>query len=123
MRNELVERGLTEDVADQPLLSLWLLESLLPVQGRELEDTATGPARQEAEQVPQVTERLDTVQLGAGEQRDEDGIDLPRVVVSDEEPIPPGDDLPAQRQLRRVVVDRQTSVFEKMAECVPLIAR
>ena len=51
---DLPERDLTEDVRSEPLLSVLLLESLLPVGGGELEDALHRPAREEAEEVAQV---------------------------------------------------------------------
>jgi hypothetical protein len=42
-----------------PLLSVWLLSSLLPELGRELQDIALGPAGQQREDVAQVGPGLD----------------------------------------------------------------
>ena len=49
MSAELAERDLAVDVGSEPLLSVLLLERLLPEGGRELEHTALRPARQQAE--------------------------------------------------------------------------
>ena len=43
----------------ESLLSLWLLSSLVPELGRELQDVALGPARQQREDVTQVGPGLD----------------------------------------------------------------
>jgi hypothetical protein len=73
----------TEDVRSQLLLSFGLLEGLLPIGGSELQQAVVGPARDEAQQVAQVGERLDAVQPGAGEQRDEDRVNLPCPLSAD----------------------------------------
>ena len=83
------ERSLAEDVGGEPLLCLFVLESLLPVHGSELEDAAARPAREQAEDVAQVGPGLDLVEPAAGEQRHEGRVDLGGVVVSDEEPVLP----------------------------------
>ncbi len=82
------EQNAAKDVGGQLLLSFDLLESLLPVCGGELEDAVMGPARQEAEQVAHVAERLDLVKPSAREQRNEDGVD-------------PASSLPTKSQFRR----------------------
>ena len=48
------EGDATEDVGVESLLSVALLEGVVPVRGRELEEAVLGPAGQEAEQVAQV---------------------------------------------------------------------
>src|SRR5438034_9911802 len=90
----LVERedGATEDVGGETLLSVLVLEGLLPVGGGELEDAAARPARQETEEVAQIGPGLDPVELAACDQRDEGDIDDGAVVAADEEPV-----LPAHR--------------------------
>lgn len=50
----LSERDPAEDVGGQPLLSLVLLERLLPVREGEGEDAGFGPRRQQAQEVPDV---------------------------------------------------------------------
>lgn len=50
------------------------------------------PARKQAEEIAQAAPRLDAVKLAACEQGDEAGVDVGRVVVGDEEPIPSTDD-------------------------------
>jgi hypothetical protein len=42
----------TEDVRVEGLLNLAFVEGLSPAGGSELEDAVTGPARDEAEQIP-----------------------------------------------------------------------
>lgn len=46
-----IERQPAEDVCSEPLLSLLLLERLLPVRGGEPQDAALGPRGEQAEQV------------------------------------------------------------------------
>ena len=82
-----VEEHPSKDVGGQLLLSLGFLEGLLPIGGRELENAVVGPARQEAEEIAEVGERLDLVEPGAGEQRDEDGVDAAGIGTSEEQPI------------------------------------
>ena len=86
---EQAEGSATEDVGVEPLLSVLVLEGLVPVRGSELEDAATRPAGEEAEEVAQVGPRLDLVELAAGEEGDEGGVDLGGVVAAHEEPVSP----------------------------------
>jgi hypothetical protein len=83
------EHGATEDVGGETLLSVLVLEGLLPVGGGELEGAAARPARQEAEEVAQVGPGLDSVELAARDERDEGDIDDGAVVAADEEPVFP----------------------------------
>src|SRR5215470_6745976 len=98
-----LEDGATEEVGVEALPSVMLLEGLLPVHGRELEDPARGPARQQAEQVAQVARRLERMELRAGQERHAGRVDLGGVVVAAEEPVFPADDLAAERALAVVV--------------------
>ena len=84
---QLPERDLAVDVGSEPLLSVLLLEGLLPVDGGELEDAPSRPAGDEAEEVAQVGRGLDLVQLAAGEERDEGGVHLTAVVGAQEDPV------------------------------------
>ena len=86
-RLEGAERGATEDVFFEPLLHIGALDGSSPVQRSETQHLLDGPGRQEAEQVAQVTQRLEPVHFAAGEQRDESGIDFAAVVISDEKPV------------------------------------
>ncbi len=61
--------GRAEDVGGQPLLSLVLLERLLPVRRSEGEDAGLGPGWQQAEEVPHVPDRLDPVHLASRQSR------------------------------------------------------
>src|SRR6476469_9671468 len=106
----------TKDVAFEGLLSLALLEGLLPVSGSALEHPARRPARQKAEQVAHVAERLDLVQAAAGQQRHEGRVDLAAVVAADEEPVLAPDDLAPEIQLADVVVQRQAAVVQESPE-------
>lgn len=76
-----------EDVGVETLLSVAILEGLLPVERGELQNAANGPAREEAEEVAQVSPGLEVVELAAREQGDEGGVDFSGVVVADEEPV------------------------------------
>ena len=89
MRVHCSEADLAEDVGVEPLLSVRVLESLFPVDRSELENALLIPARQQAEDVSQVPRRLDVVELAAGQERDESGIDLPAVVAAKENPVTP----------------------------------
>src|SRR6266511_6101931 len=110
---DLPQRDLAIDVGSEPLLSVLLLEGLLPVGGGELEDALRGPARYEAEQVAQVGRGLELVELAAREQRDEGRIHIAAVVAPQEQPILSSDCLAAQLALAEVVVDRQTRSEER----------
>jgi len=118
---EQAEGGAPEDVGVEPLLSVRVLEGLLPVEGRELKDPAGRPAGQKAEEVSEVGPGLDLVELAARQQRDEGRIDLGGVVGADEEPILAADRFPPQCSLGAVVVDGQAAVVEKLLECDPLV--
>src|SRR5215213_10317450 len=87
----LVERKdrAAEDVVGETLLSVLVLEGLLPVGGRELEDSTARPARQEAEEVAEVGPGLDAVELAAGQQGDEGDVDDGAVVAAHEQPVLP----------------------------------
>jgi hypothetical protein len=71
----------------EELLSLRLLASLLPAVGRELEDLALLPGRQESEDVAQVGRRLDGVKATAGDERDGDRVPASAVLTPAEEPV------------------------------------
>ena len=53
----------SEGIGEEPLLSVWLLRGLLPVQGRELEDAALRPGRKEAEEIAQVRPGFEAAEL------------------------------------------------------------
>ena len=76
-----------EDVSSQALLSVLLLESLLPEGGREVQDATERPGRQETEEVTKVGPGLEPVHLAARDKADEGGVHLAGVVVPDEEPV------------------------------------
>src|SRR5690349_24948138 len=108
--SNVLEQRAPEDVGGEFLLSLGVLKSLLPIGRRELENAVTWPGRQEAQQIPHVCERLDLVQPGAGQQRDEDRVDSRAVVAANEHPVFAAENLPAQIQLADVVAQRQSAV-------------
>ena len=119
---EQAEGRLPEDVGVEPLLSVLVLKGLLPVGGRELQDAADGPAGEEAEEVAEVGPGLDVVELAAGEEGDEGGVDLGGVVGADEEPVLAADGLAPQGALGGIVVERETAIVEEALERDPLIA-
>ena len=118
---EQTEGGAPEDVGVEPLLSVLILEGLVPVEGSEVKDPAGGPAGQEAEEVSEVGPGFDIVELTAREQRDEDGVDLGGVVGADEEPVLPSDGFPPQGPLGAIVVDGEAAVVEEALEGDPLV--
>lgn len=63
MEQSALHRDLAEGVSGEQLLSVLLLQGLLPVLGRELEDSVLRPGWQQAEDVAQVGPGLDVVQL------------------------------------------------------------
>jgi hypothetical protein len=65
-----------------------------PVERGEVKGAVFRPTRQEAEEVADVADRLDAVQAGAGEKRDEGGVGEGAVFAAQEEPIAPAEDLP-----------------------------
>ncbi len=73
------------------------------------------PGRHEAEQVAQVTERLELVHFATDEQGDERGVDFAATIVAEEKPVACNQGLPTQRILRARVVDGQPA-----AGCVPM---
>jgi hypothetical protein len=83
------ERGAAEDVGVEPLLSVLVLEGLVPVGGGEVEDATLGPAREQAEEVTQVGPGLELVKLAACEKGDEGRVHVPGVVATHEQPVLP----------------------------------
>src|SRR5450631_2436862 len=112
----------SEDVGSQLLLSFGLLECLLPVGWGELEQAIGGPGAEQAEQVPEVTVRLDVVEPSASEQRNEHGVDGGAVVAADEKPVSTSEDLPPQIQLADVVMGGEATVVEEAAQSDALVA-
>src|SRR5262249_16208096 len=93
-----------EGVGSEPLLSVLLLAGLCPVGGREVEDATLGPARQEAEEIPQIGPRRQAVQSAARQQRHEGRVHRGGLVGADEEPVLAPDHLAAELKLAAVVV-------------------
>src|SRR5688572_27883669 len=93
----------------EPMLSLWLLSTLLPALGSELEDGVLRPARQERQDVAQVRPRLDVVELAARDKRGRDGVPFGTIVTSAEAPVRSTDDLAAQLELTEIVVETQST--------------
>src|SRR6185312_12782994 len=118
---EQAEGGAPENVGVEPLLSVLVLERLVPVDGGEVEDTTGRPSGQQTEEVAEVGPGLDVVELAARQERDEGGVDLGGVVGTDEEPVLAADRFPSQRPLRAIVVDGQAAVVEKALERDPLV--
>ena len=84
---EQAEGGAPEDIRGEPLLSVFILKGLLPVDGGEVQVAANRPARQETEEIAQVGPGLDVVELAAREQRHEGRVDVAAVVTADKQPI------------------------------------
>jgi hypothetical protein len=116
---EQAEGGAPEDVGGKLLLSVLVLESVLPVEGGELEGPAHGPAWQQAEEIAEVGPGLDVVELTAREEGDEGGVDLGGIVGSDEEPVLATDGLAPQRSLGAVVVNGEPAVVEEALQGHP----
>src|SRR5438309_2172655 len=121
MANERTDRDLAEDVGEESLLSVLLLQGLLPVCGRELEHSGLRPAREKTEEVAQVSRGFDVVELAAGEERNEGGVHLAGVVTAEEQPRLPADSLSAKFAFAEVIVDGQTPVLEEALERDALI--
>ena len=58
-----------------------------------------GPVGQKGEEVAQVGPGLDAMHLAGGDERDEDGGPLPRVILADEQPVPATDGVASQLPL------------------------
>jgi hypothetical protein len=71
----------------EPLLSLWLLSSLVPELRSELKNIAAGPAGQQREHVTKIGPGLDGVKLTAGDQTGRNGIPLGAFVAAAEGPV------------------------------------
>jgi len=79
----LSERDGAGDIGGQALLSV-LLESLLPEGWGELEDRIREPRAQEAEEVEEIGPGVEAVELAAGQERNEDGVDAHALVAAQE---------------------------------------
>ncbi len=112
-----------EGICGEPLLSIGLLECLLPEFGAELEDSISGPVGQQNEEVSEIPPRLDVVETTRGDEGGEDAVPFTAVLTAQEEPVSASDNLAAQLELTKIVVDRQLAVVEKTAQRFPLIAR
>jgi hypothetical protein len=110
------ERGAAEEVGGKSLLSVLVLEGLLPIRRSELEDPSGGPAGQEAQEVPQVADGLDPVELAARQERDKSGVGAACVIVAQEQPVLTTDALTPERVLTGVVVDWQPLVDKEALE-------
>src|SRR5271166_5464632 len=123
MSAELSERDLAEGVGGKELLSVLLLQGLVPVERRELEHALALPVGEQAEQIAQITPGLDAVHLAAGQERDEGRIGFGPLVAPEEKPIFPSDRLAAQLELAAVVVKREPPVVEEARERLALVHR
>src|SRR4051812_49436443 len=120
---EQAERGAPEDVGVEPLLSVLVLEGLLPVDGGQVEDAGAGPAREQAEEIAEVAPGLDVVELAAREQGDEGCVDLAGVVAPDEQPVFSAHRFTPEGALGAVVVHGQTAVVEEALKGDTLVER
>jgi hypothetical protein len=123
MSAELAERDLAEGIRGEELLSVLLLQGLVPVAGCELEHAVLLPSGEQAQQIPQVAPRLDLVELAAGQQQDEGRVGLGPLVAAQEEAVFPSDCLTAQLKLAAVVVERKPAILEEAAQGLALIER
>ena len=89
MLDERTKTDLTEDVRGEALLSVLLLQGLVPVGRGEFQDSALGPRGQQAQEVAQVGEGLDPVELATREEGDESCVGPTALVAADEDPIVP----------------------------------
>src|SRR5437879_12178419 len=97
------ECDLAENVGGEALLSVLLLDSLLPTSGREIEHATVRPARQQTEEVTQVAPGLDRVELAAREQGHEGRVDLASVIAADKEPVAASYNFTPQGELAPIV--------------------
>jgi hypothetical protein len=107
------QESAAEGVLCEPPFSFLLLDRLLEVGGGELEDTGFRPVGEQIEQVAQVAPGLETVQLAAGNERDEGGVGGGPVFRADENPVLATDGLFSQVALRDVVGHRQSALVEE----------
>ena len=98
----------------EPLPSIGVLESLLPVLGRQLEDAVTRPGRQQNEHIAEVGPGLDLVQGAGGDERDDGRVPLGALVGADEEPVFRA---PGEAWLRRKPCERAETSFETQRAC------
>lgn len=117
------KQNATEDVRVEPLLSLGLLESLLPVHRGEFEQAMLGPARQEAEQIAQVDLRVESVHARASEQGNEDGVHDSGIVAAEEELVFPAEHFAPEVKLADIVAEGEPTVVEEASQCDALVAR
>src|ERR1041384_2401453 len=117
------QESAAERVLGEPPLSFFLLESLLEVGGGELEDAGLGPVGEQVEQVAQVAPGLDSVQLAAGDERDEGGVGGGAVLGADENPIFAPDRFFSQVSLGNIVGHGQPPVVEEALEGLLLVDR
>src|SRR5262249_44030278 len=96
-----------------------------PKPGMEFEKATGGPLGQDAKEVAQVIDGVQTVELARGEQGDENGAQLGVLVGTDENPVAPTDDNGPKFALAGIVRELDTPVVEElskgdlMAQCVP----
>ena len=74
------------------------------------------------QQFAQVGPRFDSVALGAGQNREQDGRPRSGLTAPQEQPVFPPDRLVAECSFADVVVDRQPTVFSVATERLPLVA-
>src|SRR3954462_3537251 len=107
------KQGATERVVGEPLLSVVLLEGLLPIGRSEFEDAVLWPVGQQVEEVSEVAPGLDVVEIAARDEGDEDGVGDRTIFGADEDPVFSSYSLAAEVSLGDVVRHRQPTVVEK----------
>ena len=99
----MAEGDLSEDVGVETCLSIGVLECLLPVGGRELEDTTCGPVGEQTEQVSNVGERFEPMELAAGQEGHESGVCVSGIMGTQKHPIFSADGFSSKLGFRPVV--------------------
>src|SRR3954469_23280788 len=77
---------------------------------------------QAEQQFTQVGPRFNTMALGAGEDREQDGRAGPGLLTAQEQPVLSPNRLVTERSFADIIVDRQPTILRVTTECLPLIA-
>ena len=115
------ERNVPEDMSVEPLLSVCLLESLLPISGSQLQDPVDRPAGQQAEKIPHVIVGVEFVHLTTRQQTHEVCIDMASFVCTQKQPIVSTDGFFSQTTFRGIVMKGQFAILQKTQQCGALI--
>jgi hypothetical protein len=88
----------------------------------EREDAGGGPVLDKAEEVAEVSPGFDAVELAAGEEGDEDGVDACTLVAAEKQPVLSAEDLATEVALGDVVLEREAAVVEESPQGGALVA-